>query len=221
MRLIKTINALVLSNIIFGMNNNAFAFDKTGTAQATASISASCSVKVDNMSFGDVSMQTMSGNGDVFANTILSLLCTKDQTVLLKSNYGMNGTSGGTWTAGNSRCYFGNTGMPYSSCTSRGVTSSTPVNGYRIIKTDGSSISDGETPYVAGANMLGSLGGKITYNLSMDNSFAVKITDINGSSITYNQNDGNWQDYTLYGKANVATAAPDVYIDTNTITITF
>lgn len=221
MRLIKTINALVLSNIIFGMNNNVFAFDKTGTAQATASISASCSVKVDNMSFGDVTMQSMSGNGDVFANTNLSLLCTKDQVVSVQSDYGMNGVPSGTWDSSNSNCYFSNTGMPYSSCSSRNITSSFPSNGYRILRKNGTTIAVGETPNIGGSAMKGGLGDTIRYELSLNNSFAVKITNTTGDSLTYNQNNGDWQSYTLYGKANVATARPDIYTDTNTITITF
>ncbi|MBA4242273.1 MAG: hypothetical protein C0448_16250, partial [Sphingobacteriaceae bacterium] len=71
----KTIKKFLLSITIplLISSFNANADIKTGNSQATASINPACRVKVDNLNFGDVSIQSTSGNGDVFATTELSL----------------------------------------------------------------------------------------------------------------------------------------------------
>ncbi|MBA4242274.1 MAG: hypothetical protein C0448_16255 [Sphingobacteriaceae bacterium] len=247
----KNISTLILLGLsILLPSTNTYADIKTGNSQATASINPACRVKVDNMSFGDVSMQSTSGNGDVFANSEISLLCTKDQSATITSNLGIN-SNGGSWVKGVdyvcqtakggfsatdgqlSGLWTIPTGQSLSDCynyqlnQSGGTINSNKYyyggaggDWYRLARLDGSTIAVGSPPPPAQANMSNG-SAKIPYSVSTNNVTYEPINTTAGNPLSYTQNNGDWQSFGLYFKANVKQAAPGVYIDTNTITVNF
>ncbi|MBA4242275.1 MAG: hypothetical protein C0448_16260, partial [Sphingobacteriaceae bacterium] len=91
---------------------------------------------------------------------------------------------------------------------------------FRVVYKDGSLIPPGAVPPPSSSNMA-SGGNRIAYSISTNNVTYAPINATASNPLTYSQNNGDWQAYNLYGKANVKQAAPGNYVDTNTITVYF